>query len=497
MSWMLPDRFPVFWEEVRRRSSKQHMLLSVLLFICLFSFIVPLQFAIQNGNRAVFWHGLMVVQGYLVVALAPMLALSTFTSQRQRGSLDFLFLLPISMRSLVLQKLGSTGLPILLVLLCFLPISAISGILGHISAGEFGAVYLLQLSRGVCYTALGLAVSSLSRYTRTAAIVTYFIIMLVEYHGRQLLVDRLLPFIGRYFPQYNFALLPMTTQYLLAALLFLMLAGVALWACIAALERQRASRSRGLQAGHAQAGLVVPHRHLPDRHAMLYYDLRHRLRSGRGYSVILGFVLMLCVMLVAFTYLDGPGGDPTGWPEVGRDLFRYTMIGQLVMAAVISPGLTATLFSNEREAGRFDFLLLTRLTSRELVVERFWAAMLPLLLAVLGGAPVVAIIATTYGGVSPLEFSVGYLLVTLCGLLCAATALMCSCDAESSSAALIHGYLGAIGLTVVAAALTIVFCIGIPLTIYFIYFSLNQAAYQLQNRRRPYSTNPWIARRYW
>ena len=497
---MLPDRFPVFWEEVRRRvwGWKYEQKPAIIMMLSIATVMGMLMLLMCSRSEcAGFWHGLMLVQGVLAVLLAPMLAVSTFTAERQRGSLDFLFLLPISMRSIVLQKLGSAALPLLLLLLAFLPISFVSATRGQIPAGEFGAVYLLQLLRGIFYVALGLAVSSLVRHTRTSAVVTYVTIILLEYDGRMLLIDQIVPLIARHYPKYDLSLLPAPVQYLLAALLFLALAGASLGMCIGALNEQRTPRSSRMQAGRTSSGPALAHRYLPDRRAMLYYDLRHRLRAGRAYSIILGFVLMLCTMMVAFTLIENPGTDPTGWPLVGRNLMRFTLIGQLIMVLAISPGLTATLFSNERETGRFDFLILTRLTSREIVFERFWAALLPLLLAVLGGAPVLAIIAATYGGVSPLEFAGGYLLIILCGLLCAATALMCSCNAKSASSALVQGYLGALGLTALAVALSFIFCIGIPLAIYFVYFSLNRAAHQLQNARRPYYSNLWVEKRFW
>lgn len=230
---------------------------------------------------------------------------------------------------------------------------------------------------------------------------------------------------------------------------------------------------------------------LPDSHPVLWDDLRRRLRGGRAFAVMLGFGLALCAILVVTTLLVDLGYAPEDWPKLGHTIFSASMIGQLVMVLIIAPGLTATIFSSERENRRVDFLLITRLTSRELVYGKCFGAVALLLLTVLCGAPVMAIIAGTFGGISPLEFGISYLALLLCGLFCASTALLYSCKAKNSSAALFQGYLISILGMLGVAVLSFVCYIGFPIAVAEVIRNLNHAARRLDNWRRSDQPDPY------
>jgi ABC-type transport system involved in multi-copper enzyme maturation permease subunit len=208
-----------------------------------------------------------------------------------------------------------------------------------------------------------------------------------------------------------------------------------------------------------------------------------RLRHVPVLKVLLGLAVIFGV--IPFLVRDSGGGS--------RDLWDGMLAIQwfLLMMLVISPGLTATIFSSERETRRVDFLLISRLTSRELVFGKCFGAVALLLLTLVCGAPVMAIIAATFGGVSPWEFGLGYLLLLLTGLFCASTALLYSCKAKNSSAALVQGYLiSTLGL-VGAVGLCFIFFFGVIWAIIEVARNLNHAARRLDDWRRHLEQDPY------
>ncbi len=236
--------------------------------------------------------------------------------------------------------------------------------------------------------------------------------------------------------------------------------------------------------------LLAGIRYLPNKHWVLWDELRRRLRGNRTYGVLLSFILALCGMLTVVFIFVQIGTDPLAWPRFGRVIFFTASIGQGILLILISPGLTATTFSSEREARRLEFLLLTRLKMRTLVYDKFLAAVFLILLILLCGAPVIAIITATFGGISPLEFIFAYLGIILCGLFCASTALLYSCKAKNSSAALVQGYLiSLLGLSAIAA---LSFCfIGPVLAILEIIRNLNHTVKRLEDWRKHREEDPY------
>ncbi|MHB0938352.1 MAG: ABC transporter permease [Armatimonadota bacterium] len=495
---MLPEEHPIFWEELRRRvfgrRNRRVPLLKGLLYLAVGLGVLPLfnLFGRPEFHQGL-WHNMLAVQGFLAMLLAPGFAVGSFTSERERGSLDFLFLTPQSTKSLTLQKFGSACALLLLILLFFLPVSLSSALLGHVRIETFAGTYLLQIAQGLCFVAFGLLASSLARNTRTATAVTYLAILALEYGGQAFFTSYLQPAIAAAYPQTSSLLYGLGLN-LLATGLHLALGALALWFCVLETHKQRTPIAHGSPAPKVSRSVIAPNHprwHLPDTHPVLWDDLRRRLRGGRAFTVMLGFGLALCAILVVTTLLADLGFDPEAWPELGHTIFYAAMIGQLVMVLIIAPGLTATIFSSERENRRVDFLLITRLTSRELVYGKCFGAVALLMLTLLCGAPIMAIIAGTFGGISPLEFGIGYLALLLCGLFCASTALLYSCKAKNSSAALLQGYLiSTLGMLGVAG-LSFVCLSGFPIAIIEVIRNLNHASRRLDNWRRPDQPDPY------
>ena len=176
--------------------------------------------------------------------------------------------------------------------------------------------------------------------------------------------------------------------------------------------------------------------YLPDKHPVFWDDLRRRLRKRRTYGVLIGFVLVLFAVLIGFVTTN----DPQAWPRLGRNLFLSTMSAQAVMVCLLTPALTATAFSSERDSKRLDLLFLTGLSTRDLVYCKYFGAVAVLLLVLVCGVPVLAIIAASFGGISPGELAFSYLTIIFYGLYCAAVGLIASCRKQNSLNSLIEAY---------------------------------------------------------
>jgi len=494
---MLPDRYPLFQEEVRRRVRGRRLrhvpALKVLLGLAVAAGVLPLLAHGRAGWDHDLWDGILAILGFLLMLPGPGLAISSFTAERERGTLDFLFLTPLSTRSLVLQKFASACVLPLLILLFFLPFCLMTVLLGHVSALTFLSTGLLQAARGALFVAIGLAISSVARNTRIATAVTFGGIAALEFGGRPLLVNYLQSSLGVLSPTLSWWCYGPGLD-LLLILLYLVMTEATLLFCESAIHRQRTPIAHGAPAPRVSRSIVAPSAprwYLPDTQPVLWDDLRRRLRGGRAFAVMLGFGLVLCAILVIGVRLNDYGFSPEALPRLGRALFFSIMIGQGIMLLVISPGLTATIFSSEREARRIDFLLITRLTSRELVFGKCFGAVALLLLTLVCGAPVIAIIAATFGGVSPWEFALGYLGLLLIGLFCASTALLYSCKAKNSSAALVQGYLISIFGMAGAVGLCFLLFAGVVWAIIEVIRNLNHAARRLDNWRRHEEADPY------
>jgi len=186
--------------------------------------------------------------------------------------------------------------------------------------------------------------------------------------------------------------------------------------------------------------------YLPVRQPVLWEEMRRRLRGARGYWVLLGFGMTLILILGFLTVITLTGNGPIDlsrgpkvWPEFGKTLWTWFLIAQLGLLVLISPGITAGAISTEREKGTLEAIFLTPLSTLTLAVGKFFGAIGQLLVVVLSGLPVIATV-FSFGGVSPLEIALGYLVILGTGLLCAALGFLASCLFARTVSATVWAY---------------------------------------------------------
>ncbi|MHB0940011.1 MAG: ABC transporter permease [Armatimonadota bacterium] len=165
--------------------------------------------------------------------------------------------------------------------------------------------------------------------------------------------------------------------------------------------------------------------YLPTRLPVFWEETRRRLRGGRGFVVLLVFVLSLLLALLALTVLHPPGG-PENWSAFGKSLWNVFFFGQLVVMFLIAPAITASAISAEREHRALDMLFLTRQSTFALVLGKYLGAITQMLVVIVSGLPVIAVV-FFYGGVSPTEVVKGYLTILLVSLFYASLGFLASC----------------------------------------------------------------------
>ena len=116
---------------------------------------------------------LALTQFVLVVLFAPALTSGAITSEREHVTFESLALTTISSRTIVVGKLLASLCYLGLLLLCSVPILALTLILGGVSPIEIALAYLGTATAGLFFGALGLLASALVRRTYAATGLSY------------------------------------------------------------------------------------------------------------------------------------------------------------------------------------------------------------------------------------------------------------------------------------------------------------------------------------
>lgn len=127
-------------------------------------------------------------------------------------------------------------------------------------------------------------------------------------------------------------------------------------------------------------------------------------------------------------------------PDAGKFLFEMLFWVQLVLLAMLSPALTTSAVSGERERQSFEMLLTTHLAPSELIFGKFGFAASFIMLALFSTVPLEAIV-FFLGGVSLLSFLFAKLILLAFGVLASLLGLMLSARETRSAYATGQTYL--------------------------------------------------------
>lgn len=159
---------------------------------------------------------------------------------------------------------------------------------------------------------------------------------------------------------------------------------------------------------------------------VLAKEVRSRLRARRqSRGARAAAVFTIGVVLLLFYYY-GLGGILEGGTGSAQGVYSFLFNGLLLtMILFLVPPLAAGAITQEREQQTWNTLLLTRLTAGEIVVGKFVASLLPVLLLLLLVAPLI-LLAAIAGELSLRVFLLSNLLLLATLAFIAAVSLFCS-----------------------------------------------------------------------
>jgi ABC-type transport system involved in multi-copper enzyme maturation permease subunit len=167
-------------------------------------------------------------------------------------------------------------------------------------------------------------------------------------------------------------------------------------------------------------------------------ELRTRMRGGKAYFIMAGYVVLLsiCLLIAYCSQWAARSFDPQTWGsmKIGMTLFTVLTWCQAILIALIAPSLTSGSITLEREQQTLEMLSLTPLSPRNIVVGKAASAMLYITM-LLGSSLPLAGICLMFGSISPAEIVFTYALLAAWAFLFTSTGVFYSSILKKTSAA--------------------------------------------------------------
>lgn len=163
---------------------------------------------------------------------------------------------------------------------------------------------------------------------------------------------------------------------------------------------------------------------------VLSKEVRGRMRGNRAmviittYLSIIGLVTLLVYLSVVSSVSFGSSNLDTG-RRVGQAIFLSVMVMALAQVCVITPSLTSSSISGERERQSYDLLVTTLLSSWHIVIGKLISALAFAALLIISVLPLAAL-SFLFGGVSGIEMVLGVVGLAITALICASMGIMWS-----------------------------------------------------------------------
>ncbi len=191
------------------------------------------------------------------------------------------------------------------------------------------------------------------------------------------------------------------------------------------------------------------------RNPVVVKELRVRMRGGRAFLVLTGYLTILSgaagLILLLFISAQDTAPSLDARQSLGKSIFWVVAAIQLLTVCFIGPALTAGAISSEREQRTFDLVRTTLLSARTLIYGKLLTATSFLYLLLLTSLPIQSL-ALLFGGIAPEEVLIAVLVLLVSGLAFSAIGLVLSTYARRSLVA-----------TVMSYAVTLIIVFGIPM----------------------------------
>lgn len=149
------------------------ILLAGLFYSNMMDSMYPRSISQLQGDLFEFYSMVIGLIAAVVCLVAPSLTASTITVERQRKSLDLIFSAPVPPRYLLVGKMLASLRYLIMLLVLALPVTAVCVVMGGATWGDVVGSYIVLLSSGIIFMAIGLAVSAQAATLMSAIANTY------------------------------------------------------------------------------------------------------------------------------------------------------------------------------------------------------------------------------------------------------------------------------------------------------------------------------------
>jgi ABC-type transport system involved in multi-copper enzyme maturation permease subunit len=173
--------------------------------------------------------------------------------------------------------------------------------------------------------------------------------------------------------------------------------------------------------------------------SLLMKELRCALRHGRPFWLMGAYVGVLA-LVVAYVYPDEIRLPPGENPTLGRDIFEIFTYAQALLVAMLTPAIASTALTIEREKQTLESLLISGLSTSEIVVGKFFYSLFHIFLLMISSLPLTSV-CFMLGGVSAGELIAAYGGIFLGAAVMTAASVQCSSHFHRSYVATAASYL--------------------------------------------------------
>lgn len=340
-----------------------------------------------------FFYALAGIQVSLVLLAGPAATAGSICVDRARGTLTHMLMTDLSDPEIILGKLAARLAPVFGLIMCGVPVAALTALLGGIEFGALAGAFAISMALAVIGCALALTVSVWvpKMHEVLTAVYAVFALWLIA-----------LPIWYSFSRAYGFWPAPhwfeMANPYVLVFAPYVKpgTVGVAEYALFvaaalvvsAALTLLSIARLRSVAAAEAGRPAKAVRRLLPDLRWILptfagptldgnpvLWREWHRNRPSRITRRLWVILIVTTWTLAAWgTYeliTGGAGSRPGGLP--------MGMMFQLIFGLLLISSTAPTVLAEERVRGSLDVLLSTPVSSRSIVVAKWWGAFRPVI----------------------------------------------------------------------------------------------------------------------
>jgi ABC-type transport system involved in multi-copper enzyme maturation permease subunit len=174
---------------------------------------------------------------------------------------------------------------------------------------------------------------------------------------------------------------------------------------------------------------------------LLNKELRSRMRGRRWVFILTTYLALIAIAILslylAFSSSSSFYTDDRQW--MGKAVFGLVVSLQALLVSFITPALTATAISGERERQTFDLLRTTLLRPRAIIFGKVSSAVAFVILLLIASFPMQAL-AFLLGGVAPSEFVISIAMLLVTTLVYASIGIMISTFLKRSLTAIVVTY---------------------------------------------------------